>query len=84
MKGLTDNQKLLVKHLKEKISEEKRFYKSKHIGRELGMSAKSIGANLDKLSKNYTPLVIKRWSETDSFTWMIEPKKRSKTKINVT
>jgi len=72
MTDLTKDQKTIIKYLKEQVVNGKRYFKSKHIGEELGMSAHTIGTNLEKLSKNYKSLLIYPWSTTDSITWAVD------------
>jgi hypothetical protein len=75
----TQDQKEIIKYLKGQIAGGNRYFKSKYIGADLGMSARSIGTNLYNLSQKCTTLAIIQWSKSDSKTWLVEPRTKRKT-----
>ncbi|MDD1719141.1 MAG: hypothetical protein LUQ25_03705 [Methanoregulaceae archaeon] len=50
----------------------KHYFKSKYIAKELGLSAKEVGANMAILSEKCQELAIIRWSYSNSTTWMVK------------
>jgi hypothetical protein len=66
------SQEAIIEYLKNGIKEGKRFFKSKYIARDLGMSPKEVGTNMKILSDECGDLRIEKWSYSKSTTWRVE------------
>jgi hypothetical protein len=66
------SQEAIIEYLKNGIKEGKRFFKSKYIARDLGMSPKEVGTNMKILSDECGDLRIEKWSYSKSTTWSVE------------
>ncbi len=69
---LNESQRVILSYLIQGLNEGKRFFKSKYIARDLGLSPKEVGTNLKILSDVYPYLSIERWGYSKSTTWKIE------------
>ncbi|QYZ78281.1 hypothetical protein E2N92_01960 [Methanofollis formosanus] len=69
-----DTQNRIVKYLMGGLRKGKHYFKSKYIAHDLGLSAKEVGTNLAILSEICEELEIKRWSYSNSTTWMVSPR----------
>jgi hypothetical protein len=49
-----------------------RYFKSKHIAQDLGLSAKEVGATLGILQNDCDRLRIEKWGYSKSTTWRVE------------
>jgi len=49
-----------------------RYYKSKHIASELGLTPKEVGVNLGILQGRASDLRIDKWGYSKSTTWRVE------------
>jgi len=72
MMGEENSREVLLNYLMEKVKNGERYFKSKYIARELGMSSKKVGVLLGILSSECKNLKIERWSHSRSTTWKIE------------
>jgi hypothetical protein len=66
------SQEAIIEYLKNGIQGGKRFFKSKYIARDLGMSPKEVGTNMKILSDECGDLRIEKWSYSKSTTWRVE------------
>jgi hypothetical protein len=80
MSNYTEDQQEIIDYLKGQIETGKVYFKAKDMGKDLGMSAYSIGGNLYKLSQKCKTLKIIQWSCSNSVTWRIEKATRKKVK----
>ena len=67
------SQEEIIEYLKNGIKGGKRFFKSKYIAQDLGMTSKGVGTNLKILSDECQDLRIEKWSYSKSTTWRVEP-----------
>jgi hypothetical protein len=76
------NAERLRAYLSEQVTEKgERYFKSKFIADDVGLSSKEIGALMVKLQETTTDLEIEKWSYTNATTWRIAPRanRRAKT-----
>lgn len=66
-----ETQDLILRYLRGGIQKGRHYFKSKYIARDLGLSSKEVGTNLAILSEICDDLEIKRWSYSNSTTWMV-------------
>ncbi|WP_319378812.1 DUF7123 family protein [uncultured Methanocorpusculum sp.] len=69
-----ETQAKILGYLKAGVSKGGRFFKAKYIAKDLGLSSKEVGTNLAMLSEICDELDIKRWSYSNSTTWMVTSK----------
>jgi len=69
-----DIKQMLLKYLKEQTKERHlRYFKAKHIGKDLGLSAKQVGSNLRILKDETKELRIVQYSYgVGCATWRVE------------
>lgn len=66
------SQELLIEYLEKGLEEGKRFFKSRYIARDLGMTPKEVGTTMKILAEAYDGLRIEAWSYSKSTTWYVE------------
>jgi len=69
-----DTQDRILKYLHGGVQKGRHFFKAKYIAHDLGLSSKEVGTNLGILSEICDDLEIKRWSYSNSTTWMVTPR----------
>lgn len=69
-----ETQDRILKYLRGGLQKGRHFFKSKYIAHDLGLSSKEVGTNLAILSEICEDLEIKRWSYSNSTTWMVTAK----------
>jgi|GEM_PF-142138 len=67
----TTTQQKVLNYLKNGIKKGDRYFKSRYIAKDLGLSSKEVGMNLAILAETCEELEIIRWSYSNSTTWMI-------------
>lgn len=67
-----ETQQRIIDYLFKYVKHGKRFFKAKHIARDLGLTPREVGVNLGVLSKMYPKLKIERWSYSNATTWNVE------------
>ena len=70
--GFNEEQKKILSYLRTSVRSGHAFFKSKHIGKEIGLSSKEVGTNMGILAEECKDLKITRWSYSISTTWMVE------------
>lgn len=63
----------LKTYLQERTRSGDRYFKSKYIATELGLSSKEVGALLVKLRASAETLTVEKWSQTSPATWYVRP-----------
>lgn len=66
------SQELLINYLQNSLKDGKKYFKSRYIARDLGMSPKEVGTAMKFLSEVYDGLTIVPWSYSKSTTWYVE------------
>ena len=62
----------ILAYLRDGAEKGPRYFKSKHIAIELGLSPKEVGANLGILQNQADGLRIEKWGYSKSTTWKVE------------
>ncbi|MDD3977243.1 hypothetical protein L1994_05120 [Methanomicrobium antiquum] len=70
----TSTQHKILFYLKSGLEKGKRYFKSKYIAKDLGLSPKEVGTNLAILAEVCEELEISRWSYSNSTTWKVSPR----------
>jgi hypothetical protein len=69
-----EKQKRILEYLRTQVATQT-YFKSRLIGREVGLSAKEVGTNLGAITRRGTPpdLAIERWGYSSGTTWKVTP-----------
>jgi hypothetical protein len=73
-KNYNNTQQRILSYLQYGVQNQRRYFKSKYIANDLGLSSKEVGTNLGILSEICDDLKIVRWSYSSSTTWMVTPR----------
>ncbi|MFC4544248.1 hypothetical protein ACFO5R_20170 [Halosolutus amylolyticus] len=68
---LTSKQRQILQYLRENAAT-KTYFKSRLIGKELGMTAKEVGANITALQEGDYEVEIEKWGYSSSTTWKVD------------
>ncbi len=67
---LTSKQQRILQYLREHGAT-KTYFKSRLIGKELGMTAKEVGSNITAIQKGNYDVDIEKWGYSSSTTWKV-------------
>ncbi|WP_306056636.1 DUF7123 family protein [Natronococcus wangiae] len=67
---LTSKQHQILQYLRENAAT-KTYFKSRLIGKELGMTAKEVGSNISALQEGNYDVEIEKWGYSSSTTWKV-------------
>ena len=67
---LTSKQHRILQYLREHAAT-KTYFKSRLIGKELGMTAKEVGANITAIQEGDYDVEIEKWGYSSSTTWKV-------------
>ena len=67
---LSEKQQRILAYLREH-ADTKTYFKSRLIGRELGLSAKEVGANMNAIEDGDFGIDVEKWGYSSSTTWMV-------------
>ncbi len=68
--GLTSKQRKILTYLRERAAT-KTYFKSRNIGRDLGMTAKEVGANITAIQDGEYDIEVEKWGYSSSTTWKV-------------
>ncbi|RKD95301.1 DUF7123 family protein [Halopiger aswanensis] len=67
---LTSKQQRILRYLRENAAT-KTYFKSRIIGKELGMTAKEVGSNITAIQDGDYDVEIEKWGYSSSTTWKV-------------
>ena len=67
---LTDKQRRILGSLREH-ADNRTYFKSRLIGRELGLSPKEVGTNMSAIAEGDFGIDVEKWGYSSSTTWMV-------------
>jgi hypothetical protein len=67
---LTDKQRRILEYLVERV-DENTYFKSRLIGRDLGLSAQEVGSNMEAIADGDFGVRIGKWGYSSSTTWEV-------------
>ena len=67
---LSEKQRRILEYLDEH-ADAKTYFKSRLIGRELGMTAKEVGTNMTAIADGDFGIEVERWGYSSSTTWQV-------------
>ncbi|QLK27863.1 hypothetical protein HYG81_12425 [Natrinema zhouii] len=68
---LTSKQQRILEYLRNNAAT-KTYFKSRLIGKELGMTAKEVGSNITALQEGDYNVEIEKWGYSSSTTWKVD------------
>jgi len=68
---LTSKQQRILEYLRNNAAT-KTYFKSRLIGKELGMTAKEVGSNITALQEGNYDVEIEKWGYSSSTTWKVD------------
>lgn len=73
MSELSDEDRRILRHLREQSERGDRYFRAKGIAEAVGLSAKQVGVRLGKLRDVADDIVIEPWGRSRSTTWHVRP-----------
>jgi DNA-binding Lrp family transcriptional regulator len=73
MSDFTDEDRRILAYLHDSVSRGERYFRSKNIADQLGLSAKQVGVRLPRLDEESEDIDIEKWSRAKSTTWRVTP-----------
>ncbi|WP_332898281.1 MULTISPECIES: DUF7123 family protein [unclassified Haladaptatus] len=68
--NLSDKQRRILQYLRER-GETKTYFKSRLIGKDLGLSAKEVGTNMTAIENGEFDIHVEKWGYSSSTTWKV-------------
>ena len=68
---LSEKQQRILEYLRAN-ADEQTYFKSRLIGKELGLSAKEVGTNMTTIAEGTHDIEVEKWGYSSSTTWMVE------------
>ena len=73
MSDFTDEDRRILAYLHDSVARGERYFRSKNIAEQLGLSAKQVGVRLPRLDEESEEIDIEKWSRAKSTTWRVTP-----------
>ena len=73
MTDFTDEDRQILAYLHDSVSHGERYFRSKNIADQLGLTAKQVGVRLPRLAEHSEDIEIEKWSRAKSTTWRVTP-----------
>lgn len=73
MTSYTDEDRRILAYLYDSVSRGDRYFRSKQIADQLGLTAKQVGVRLPRLAEESEDIDIEKWSRAKSTTWRVTP-----------
>ncbi|MFC7080102.1 DUF7123 family protein [Halorussus caseinilyticus] len=73
MTDYTDEERRIIAYLRESVSKGERYFRSKNIAEQLGLSSKQVGVRLPELAEKSEEVDIEKWGRAKSTTWKVTP-----------
>jgi hypothetical protein len=67
---LTDKQQRILGYLREE-ADDRTYFKSRLIGRDLGLTAKEVGANMSAIREGDFGVSVEKWGYSSGTTWKV-------------
>ena len=73
MTDFTDEDRQILAYLRDSVSRGERYFRSKNIADQLGLTSKQVGVRLPRLAERTDEIEIEKWGRAKSTTWRITP-----------
>ncbi len=71
MTDYSDEERRILAYLRESVSKGERYFRSKNIAEQLGLSSKQVGVRLPELAEKTEEVDIEKWGRAKSTTWKV-------------
>lgn len=71
MSDLSEEDRAILKYLRDSVSRGESYFRAKNIANQLGLSSKQVGARLPKLDEASEDVEIEKWGRARSTTWRV-------------
>jgi DNA-binding Lrp family transcriptional regulator len=71
MTDLSEEDRRILEHLRDRVARGEAYVRAKHIAESLGLSAKQVGARLPKVAEASEEVDIEKWGRSRSTTWRV-------------
>ncbi|WP_128475707.1 DUF7123 family protein [Halorussus pelagicus] len=71
MTDYSDEERRILAYLRESVSKGERYFRSKNIAKQLGLSSKQVGVRLPELAEKSEEVDIEKWGRAKSTTWKV-------------
>ena len=73
MTDFTEEDRRILAYLHDSVSRGERYFRSKNIADQLGLSSKQVGVRLPRLAERTEDIDIEKWGRAKSTTWRVSP-----------
>lgn len=73
MTDFTHEDRQILAYLRDSVSRGERYFRSKNIADQLGLTSKQVGVRLPRLAERTDEIEIEKWGRAKSTTWRITP-----------
>lgn len=74
MNELSEEDRRILAHLRDRVARGDRYIRAKHIAEHLELTPKQVGIRLSKLAGQTSQVEITKWGRARSTTWRIQPR----------
>ena len=71
MTDFTDEDRRIIAYLRDSVSRGERYFRSKNIADQLGLTSKQVGVRLPRLAERTDEIEIEKWGRAKSTTWRV-------------
>lgn len=73
MSDFTEEDRRILAYLHDSVARGERYFRSKNIADQLGLSSKQVGVRLPRLAERTDDIEIEKWGRAKSTTWRVSP-----------
>jgi hypothetical protein len=73
MTDFTEEDRRILAYLHDSVARGERYFRSKNIADQLGLSSKQVGVRLPRLAERTEDIDIEKWGRAKSTTWRVSP-----------
>jgi hypothetical protein len=73
MSDFTEEDRRILAYLHDSVARGERYFRSKNIADQLGLSSKQVGVRLPRLAERTEDIEIEKWGRAKSTTWRVSP-----------
>ncbi|PSQ12951.1 hypothetical protein BRC98_02450 [Halobacteriales archaeon QS_7_68_65] len=73
MTDFTEEDRRILAYLHDSVARGERYFRSKNIADQLGLSSKQVGVRLPRLAERTDDIEIEKWGRAKSTTWRVSP-----------
>ncbi|MFB6169616.1 MAG: hypothetical protein ABEJ06_00565 [Haloarculaceae archaeon] len=73
MSNRSEEEERILDYLRQSVAAGQRYFRSKNIAKQIGLSSKQVGSRLPKLAEETDDVEIEKWGRARSTTWRVTP-----------